>query len=413
MIQNYNVFREDKILESLLLESKLEFSKRFANLIGSMPESKLKNDIINLSTNDKDLTISQNFFDIGDSKEEVTFIPDKKAQQILGDTPVQYITDNSIRNHYLTFNQKDGKYTNRVIFKSLGFDPETTSKEKPSGGLVGVILAETPSKKTPGKVYALFKWDNGTCVVDKNHIYPHDDRLDRVWKLSKSQIRIGRAIKAILTSAGISATDKEIEDFVNAYKSSYDIMNDAFLKFDVVEGDKIAYWYNNRHYENDRSTLGSSCMSDVNDDFFDLYVMNPDVCKLVILYSEKGKVVDGKWKSLTIRGRALLWKTTSGDMFMDRIYYNYESDVSLFKQYAEKNDWWCKTSQDSSSDFTAQKGTKTKDPTYTVQLKKSRFDSYPYVDTMSYISFDEKTISNDSYRSDASMMDTDGSYDSR
>lgn len=413
MIKNYNNFREEHLLESLLLESKLEFSKRFHNLIGSMPDSKLKNEIINASTSDNDIKLTQNFFDIGDSKEEVAFIQDKKAQQILGDTPVQYITDNSIRNHYLTFNEKDGRYVNSVIFKALGFDPDTTSKEKPSGGLIGTILAETASKKTPGKVYALFQWSGGTCVVDKSHISPHDDRIDRVWKLTKSQIRVGRAIKAILTAAGITSSDKEIEDFVNDYKSAYVIMNDAFLKFEVVKGSDISYWYNARNYESDISTLGSSCMSEVDEDYFDIYVKNPAVCSLVILYSDKGSMVDGKWKSKKIKGRALLWNTTNGDTFMDRIYYNYDSDVNLFKQYAEKNDWWCKRSQDSSSYFTAQKGSLTKSPTYTIKLSESRFDQYPYVDTMSYINFTDKVISNESDGMEASMQDTDGGYDAR
>jgi hypothetical protein len=43
-------------------------------------------------------------------------------------------------------------------------------------------------------------------------------------------------------TCGIEFTDKQLEDFVNQYKSSWDILNDAFIKFDIVKGDDISYW---------------------------------------------------------------------------------------------------------------------------------------------------------------------------
>ena len=72
-------------------------------------------------------------------------------------------------------------------------------------------------------------------------------------------------------------------------------------------------------------------------------------------------------------------------MFMDRIYTNNDSDVELFKQFAEKNGWWCKKVQNSSSNFTAQKGTAFKDPTYTVDLNWADHEYYPYVDTLYFL----------------------------
>jgi hypothetical protein len=76
-------------------------------------------------------------------------------------------------------------------------------------------------------------------------------------------------------------------------------------------------------------------------------------------------------------------------MFMDRIYYNNDSDAPLFQQFAEKNGWWCKKIQNSNNSFTAQKGTAYKDATYTVDLKWADHEYYPYVDTLSFLKLNE------------------------
>jgi hypothetical protein len=226
-----------------------------------------------------------------------------------------------------------------------------------------------------------------------------------------------------MTAAGEKVTPQEVEQFTNAYKSAWDMQNDAFAKFDVVSGYAIARWYDESSYESDESTLGGSCMRyEYCSEFFGIYADNSDVCKLVILYSDKGSsIVNGKFTSNYIKGRALLWKTNQGDMFMDRIYTNNDSDVELFKQFAEKNGWWCKKSQNSSNTFTAQKGSSTKQPTYTVDLQWADHEYYPYVDTLSYLKLNQinsrdssGVISNDQNTIDATydLRDTEGDRDS-
>lgn len=416
MINNY----DDFILESMILESKLVFSNSLMNILNIMPDSNIKRKILDIISSNSDINLVQNFFDISkDSKEEITFIQDRRAQQILGDQPVKFITNAYVGDSYLTFNKKEdsngvSKYTNQTIFDALGFDADSVEHITPNEGQVGEVIGETPSRITPGKIYVLFKWsENNMAVLNKKAINPYDDRLDRVWSLTRNPIRVGRAIKSILSTSNISVTEKEVEEFINSYKSSWDIVNNAFLKFDIVNGDDISYWYSSERYEDPgRSTLGNSCMANVDSDFFDIYVENPDVCQLVILYSNNnGKIVDGKWKSNKIKGRAILWKTDQGDMFMDRIYYNYESDAELFKQFAERNGWWCKKSQDSGSDFTAQLGSISKKPIYTVSLSKSKFDHYPYVDTICYINFDDKIMSNKRDDMQGDLCSTGGDYD--
>ena len=412
MISRFKEFQFDFLLESLILESKLVFSNKLQNLMNSLPESRIKRELLEVIKSGGDLTIAQNFFDIHPEKDKIFFVQDKKAQEILGQESLKYQVNQTHRR--LSLNKdSDSNYKNQVIFDELGFDPETMDYVKPNQGQVGEILAETPSKDTPGKTYVLFKFNGDNySIYDREALSVRDDRAEKVWQLTKNPINIGRAIRSILTAAGIQLTDKELEDFVNSYKSSFDIMNDAFLKFDIVSERDIPYWYSSRRYEHGgSSTLGNSCMADVNSEYFDIYRYNDDVCQLVILYSNVGKLQNGKWVSDKIRGRALLWKTDEGDMFMDRIYYNYEEDVQLFKRFAEKNGWWYKVNQDCKTYFQVSNGTQTKGAAYYVTLDEVYFDYYPFVDSLPYLNKSNNTISNLIRGAQYEMRDTGGELD--
>ena len=91
-----------------------------------------------------------------------------------------------------------------------------------------------------------------------------------------------------------------------------------------------------------------------------------------------------------IMGRAILWDIEyingrkSEREFMDRIYYIYESDMMLFKEFAKKNGWLHKISQNM---YSGDKIVDTVDNSsnymelQTVSTFKKN-DYYPYMDTM-------------------------------
>lgn len=395
MLNSFSEF----LLESLILESKLDFSDKFKKVLSLMPkDNEIKNYLLGMKG--ADLNISQNYIDVSDNKDEVTFIQDRRAQQIISENPLVWITNNHLpRAKFLTFNKdSNGEYNNKKIFDALGFEPQEPHRDYhpvPGPNVKGEILSEMVSEKT-GRTYVLFKWydqygNDKLIVINKEAIDQHSDAPQKLYTTNRNPIRIGRLINSLMTAVGKKVTPQEVEVFSNAYKAAWEIINDAFLKFDVVSGYEIAKWYDEGNYESDDSTLGSSCMRYQEcQEYFGIYTENSDVVKLVILYSDiNGKIKDGKYTSPTIKGRALLWKTNQGDMFMDRIYTNNDSDVELFKQFAEKNGWWCKKVQNSSSNFTAQKGTAFKDPTYTVDLNWADHEYYPYVDTLSFLRLNE------------------------
>lgn len=393
-----------------ILESKLVYSKSFLsilNAINSPISQKLK------QLNSRDLDIQHNFIDTTDKNDQVTFMSDKKAQQIIGQKEILYKVEHTGRN--LT----NGS-ANQSIYDDLNFERPERSEDvyRPSSGAIGKILGE--SIRPSGKIYCLFECTQypenevgRKTILNKEALVEYDETSKRVWSQSRNPIGVGRLVRAILKSSGETFSDSDLEKFVNDYKSTVDLINDAFSRFEVISGEKIADIYHQDNYESDDGTLGQSCMADMPRDTFQIYTRNPEVCQLVILWSKYGgSIVDGKYKSNKICGRAILWKTREGDMFMDRIYTNNDSDVELFKKFATKNGWWNKKTQNSTSRITVEKGSESKNPDYVVDLKVWKGE-YPYLDSLCYLNSRSGELSNNQYEigADCLLNDTSGGHD--
>lgn len=407
MLKYSNFLLEQKIC-SLLLESKVEFSKNFRGILSAM-QNPIASSILALQDQDKDVT--QNYIDSDlKSIDMITFIQDRRAKQLTKDKEDNFkiVKDQHLK--ISDFQTEDGERQNTEIYRLLGLDIKKANRAE-TGTEVKIIkriVSPFNNAKTYCSYVSLDSKYNG--VINVEALEPSDEVYKELWSTSRNSMRIGRLIRALVPLTGKKFTDSEIEKFVNEYKSVVNIMNDAFLKFDVVSGGDIIHFYNISNYASDDGTLGSSCMADVPDSYLYIYGSNPDVCNLVILYDERGSIKDGKYKSDKIIGRALLWTTTSGEMFMDRIYTVNQSDEELFKKFAARNGWWCKKHQNSNNAFTAEKGSETKNPSYVVKLKNWD-DQFPYIDTLCYLNDDDGTLSNKGALIKANRIcnDTDGS----
>lgn len=406
---NYNNFLLERQLQKIL-ESKLVYSKSFLSILNAINtpiSQKLK------QLNSQELDIQHNFIDTTDKNDQVTFMADKKAQQIIGQKEILFKVDRTGRN--LT----NGS-ANQSIYDDLKFERPERSEDvyRPSSGAIGKILGE--SIRPSGKIYCLFECTQypenevgRKTILNKEALVEYDETTKRVWTQSRNPIGVGRLVRAILKSSGETFSDSDLEKFVNDYKSSVDLINDAFSRFEVISGDRIANIYHQDNYESDDGTLGQSCMADMPDETFQIYTKNPDVCQLVVLWSKfDASIEDGKYKSTKICGRAILWRTREGDMFMDRIYTNNDSDVELFKKFATKNGWWNKKTQNSSSIFTVERGTESKSTDYIVDLKVWKGD-YPYLDSLCYLNSSSGELSNSKYEISADYLlnDTGGGYE--
>lgn len=184
----------------------------------------------------------------------------------------------------------------------------------------------------------------------------------KFWREGRTpEFAVGRWVRRVFSDVlKAPLTDPQIELFVNAYKSVYDSKETVDLT--VVQGEDIRNNYLESNYLEIKGQLGNSCMRyERCQSYLDIYVENPEVCKLLVL-KENGKV----------KGRTLLWNLSDGRKYMDRIYTISDSDKNIFKEWGSKNGF----------DINYDMSTVNED--LSVKLKTSSFDKYPYMDTFEF-----------------------------
>ena len=372
MLKRYFDFVNESL--DLILESDVVYSDKLRNVLSKI-DSQISKKLIEIEN--VDLPVRSNYFDIVLTKNDmVSFIPDRKAQEIIKDIK-EFWAFTGAAGGWLK--HTDG---NNGLFSKLGYVPEG-DPYRPNGTDMGEIVSETVSE-TSGKTYCWVKFTNangdflGQGVYNKEKLtLKRDSKEKEVWSKSRQEVSVGRGIRALLLTTGEKFLDKDIEQFVNLYKSAIDKLNDKFSFFDVVSGSDIAYWYNYNNYFVRSGTLGSSCMAGARASWLEIYTNNPDQCSMVIFKSTEdiNKIV----------GRALLWTLSDGKKFMDRIYTVADSDVQLFREYAKENGWYSKYYNSSTEDGTsyAPNGA-TEKLDLVVNLSQKDYNYYPYLDTLKY-----------------------------
>lgn len=189
-----------------------------------------------------------------------------------------------------------------------------------------------------------------------------------IYTGNKNAIKIGKFIKKVLPTT----TDAQIEEFVNELKAVQDNLKE---KIEMVSGDDIAKWYKSENCYPGGS-LGNSCMKDK--DYFDIYTQNPETVNLLIMKSGD-KIV----------ARALVWKikTVSPQLgftyYMDRVYSVRDHQVKVMMAFAEKQGWAYRNLGGVSERGVIYQGKKHDDVKMSVQIKKLKYEKYPYMDTFS------------------------------
>ena len=188
-----------------------------------------------------------------------------------------------------------------------------------------------------------------------------------IYTGNKNAIKIGKFIKKVVPTT----TDVQIEDFVNELKAVQDNLKE---KIELVSGDEIAKWYKSENCYSGGS-LGNSCMKDKN--FFDIYIQNPETVNLLIMKSGD-KIVS----------RALVWKLKDtkpqlGFTYnLDRVYTNKDHQEKVMIAFAEKQGWAYRVPGGVYERGVMYQGKK-HDIKMSVQIKKLKYEKYPYMDTFS------------------------------
>ena len=222
------------------------------------------------------------------------------------------------------------------------------------------------------------------------------------WTKNRATVKLGSFIGKVFPNEYKQGGNpgQDIESFVQSVIAKRNFLDNPVDNFKIVKGDDIIKYYN--YKMNDTSDidgasvggpLAGSCMrNDSCADYVNFYAQNKDVSMLV-LFSDNDN------RKEKIVGRAILWELSSpsGRTFMDRIYYRYESDMAAFKQYAEKNGWLYKNSQNMSYSERIV-DSKTGESNYMNLKTLSTFEQtqyYPYMDTMKWFYIDQGYLTND------------------
>lgn len=205
----------------------------------------------------------------------------------------------------------------------------------------------------------------------------------------RSEMKIGRIITYLCKLASLKVKDQDIEKFVNMYKSTSESSD---IQFKLVSGKDIAEYYTGDKtygYLDDMGSLGSSCMIDAHKKRFKIYTENKDKVNLLIYVNSDDQIL----------GRALVWKLDESPCeakyFMDRVYTTRDSDIYKFINYAKNQGWLYKFRQGYGLDEAVV--FKYNDKKVYGEIKVNLdgdFNKYPFLDTLSFLSKDKKSLSN-------------------
>lgn len=211
------------------------------------------------------------------------------------------------------------------------------------------------------------------------------------WVKQRTEVKVGKFVTKAAKVGKFTVTDVQREEFVNIYKSRYKMINGGLDSFEIVEGKDIIKWYNEDNYQYRKGQLSNSCMRYTRcSTYFDIYIDNPDVCRLLILKgTEPNKII----------GRALVWKVGNNEYYMDRIYTNIDSDTILFSDYADREGW---------EKYRSYK-------TYKIKVKIPNSMQFPYMDSFMCLDIENGILTNDEdiWPSDGiiRLQDTSGGYE--
>jgi hypothetical protein len=212
---------------------------------------------------------------------------------------------------------------------------------------------------------------------------------------SRNYSKLGRFINKTFPG---KFKDKEVEDFVNKFKSKFEKEEE---RFKIVDGDDILYYYLCDNYSSTYGTLDSCMAADDAQEYIQWYADNPKSVNLLVYLDKDGLV----------KGRALLWNISHAkgdkkfDIFMDRVYYDEDHLVDKFISYAKENGFAYKESQNFGESVII---FNSKDHTlpYYIKMNGNPDEYFPYLDTFMYYNSDTYTLSNQPFDHDL-VLDSD------
>jgi hypothetical protein len=388
MISKYNEFILESQIYNLILEGKMVFSSDFMEILDTLSTSG-DAEVEDLSSLIRgymniDVAVDSNCIDVSDKQGMISFVPDDKVSEedlIYKIKPTVDLLDYSSNNPHSLFTDLDipGEGLINIHPRSLTLNRWKLVKKQELNEYNNLTFYYLQDFDTPSKFIVVYYHRGAQALI------PIGSTSNR-----KGDVKLGRFINKFLSAIGKNYPAATIERLVNMYQAEVLMKKDALNHFKVVEGEDIRKWYHESMYESsDGGQLANSCMRYPKcQDFLDIYVENPQVCKLLIFTNTENE----------LRGRALLWTLENGKKYMDRVYTNKDSYDNIFLKWANQNGYT--------------KGIESKS---VVKVNTKDYELYPYMDTFIFYDADEGKLSNSQIfqKPYAQLDETDGEPDWR
>ena len=322
MVSNYKEFITESIIYNLIAEAKIEYMNKFKDILLQM-KSEVAKELLDIIGKDVDITL--NYIDITDKDDTLSFYPSK--------TKFKYkITD---RGHtYPSFEK---------LFTASGLTHKDVHT-LPNGtiGKIVKIFDEEELKSISGTEYRNTKIAH-FISDDGQHSFIATEGLEKLPSTRKQESRVGRIAIKLLQSVNKKLTDKQIEEFVNEFKSKIAILNDKFKLFELVNGEMISYWYDEKRYDRSKlGTLHSSCMRYTKcQKYFGIYISNTEACKLLIL-----KIIEKDGSELIIPVMIIVKADKLNEIqqsYLHRVVYNLFNKRFIVNKQPKlpiEKPWW-------------------------------------------------------------------------
>lgn len=199
--------------------------------------------------------------------------------------------------------------------------------------------------------------DNGRIVYTMER--EGRDPIQREVKLAKFLREFVAPVYNVVLS------DRSVEQFFNHWQAAIKGIKDADNPdYRIVDGWEIAEAYDATISPYAGAALHNSCMNGYSE-YLGIYIHNPDVCQLVVQYDDEGRLL----------ARALLWTDINGQQHLDRVYGSDKAQAAM--------QLWAQ--QQGIKPRLFDYGSYTAAYECTVKINNADFDSYPYVDSLFYL----------------------------
>ena len=401
MINKYYEFLLEKQIYNLILEGKMIFGTDFIEILDALSTNQDDMSVANLAAvirgyANKDVDVDANCIDVSDKPGMITFVPDDKVKEeelTYRVLPIASVLTYDTSSPHVLFRELDvpGEGLVNGDIRGLLADSWKVIKNPTSQNWSHLNFFYLEDANTPGRRVLVYTSTRTGSSENRSPIEPNGSTSTR-----KSDVRLGRFLNKFIAAVSkdfnnnMGITAATIEKFVNLYEAEVMLRENSLDSFKVVEGEDIRKWYHQKYYEgNSSGQLSNSCMRyPTCQDYFDIYVQNPEVCKMVIYLNEFNQ----------LRGRAILWTLSDGKKYMDRIYTSKDSYETLFLKWGSKNGY-SRTIKNNS----------------VVNVKPGDYELYPYMDTFQYYDADGGRLSDSKIfqRPYAELDTTDGDPDWR